>query len=281
MRLEACGYIFELVDRAGSPVPPRQPLGRHAAQFGDLPMVAQMYAGASGVDVDLGEFGAFRAGASERDAVEVLRWPADAARRDEFLNGPVLLSTLAARGIYALHASAFRVGGDIRAPTLAVIAPSGTGKSTLARAAWQRGWERLSDDLLPTRVDDDGGVVLLPHFPQLKLPAAEQYPAQRPARVPLVALAVLERADTTTTAPLLPKDVMQTVLSSTISARLFAPAVLQEHWHFAAALAAAAASGHLHTLRLRMRDDRAAPAQAADEALALLSGAVAARRGDR
>lgn len=281
MKLDACGYCLDVIELEDQPMAPRRLLGAFAAQLREKPMLAQMYQGDAGVDLDLGEFGAFRAGECGRDEVEVQRWPIDASLRDEFLFGPVLLSALAARGIFALHASAFRLGADAEAPTLAVIAPSGTGKSTLARAACERGWERLSDDLLPTRIEDEAGPMLLPHFPQLKLSAGQQYPRQRPARVPLAALLVLERSDTTAIAPLPPKDVMQTVLSSTISSRLFPPAVLHRHWRFASAMAAAVAAGRLRALRLRVRDEPQSPTGAADQALSLLLGRFDHGQADR
>lgn len=275
MNVDACGKRFELVERDCARDAPRRLLASHAAQFGELPMLADMYQAADGIELDLGEFGAFRAGAGQRDQIEVLRWPARESLREEFLYGPVLLSALAARGIYALHASAFRLGAA-DAPVVAVIAPSGTGKSTLARAAHLRGWQRLSDDLLPTTIDAAARPLLLPHFPQLKLPAEQQYPRDQPAVVALSALIVLERAGATTIAPLPPRDAMHTVLSSTISSRLFPPAVLQEHLRFASAIAAAVARGDLEALRLSVREDRDAPATAADQALSMLEAAIGA-----
>ncbi len=274
--LDACGRRFVVEDPA---TPERESMRRLLASvpamFGDLPMRADLYDSADGIEIDLGEFGAFAASAGERGKLKVLRWPLRESLRDEFLYGPVLLSALAHWRIFALHASAFRAGGD-DAPVVAVIAPSGTGKSTLARAAFRRGWERLSDDLLPTFAGIDAGPLVLPHFPQLKLPADQQYARDRPVRVALDALVVLERSDSIETAALSPKDTMHTVLTSTISSRLFAPTQLQQHLRFASTLADASARGALTTLRLRVRNDRDAVDVVADEALSVLKSTLAA-----
>jgi hypothetical protein len=279
--LDACGHRFVVED---STTPERQPTRRRIASvpamFGDLPMRADLFETEDGIEIDLGEFGAFAAGAGARGELKVLRWPLRESLRDEFLYGPVLLSALAHWRIFALHASAFRVGGD-DAPVVAVIAPSGTGKSTLARAAFRRGWERLSDDLLPTVVGIDAGLFVLPHFPQLKLPADQQYSRDRPARIALDALVVLERSDAIETAALSPKDTMHTVLTSTISSRLFPPAELQEHLRFATTLAGASARGALTTLRLRVRNDPDAADVVADEALSVLKLALDAAASRR
>jgi hypothetical protein len=274
--LEACGHRFFVKDSATSGRESmRRLLASVPAMFGDLPMRADLFDSEHGIEIDLGEFGAFVASAGVRGELEVLRWPLRDSLRDEFLFGPVLLSALAQRRIFALHASAFRVGGD-DAPVVAVIAPSGTGKSTLARAAFRRGWERLSDDLLPTVVGIDAGLFVLPHFPQLKLPADQQYARDRPARIALGALVVLERSSAIETATLSPRDTMHTVLTSTISSRLFAQAQLQQHLRFATALADASARGALTTLRLRVRNDRDAADVVADEALSVLKSTLAA-----
>jgi hypothetical protein len=268
--LDACGHRFVVED---STTPERQPTRRRIASapamFGDLPMRADLFDTEEDIEIDLGEFGAFAAGAGARGELKILRWPL----RDEFLYGPVLLSALAQRQVFALHASAFRVGGD-DAPVVAVIAPSGIGKSTLARAAFRRGWERLSDDLLPTVAGVDSGLFVLPHFPQLKLPADQQYSRDRAPRIALDAPVVLERSDAIETAALSPKDTMHTVLTSTISLRLFPPAELREHLRFATTLADASARGALTTLRLRVRNDRDAADVVADKALSVLKSTL-------
>ena len=103
-------------------------------------------------------------------AIRRLRGPADpaAARSsvERALGAPLALA-LAPRGVYLLHASGLAVAGL----ALALAAPSGGGKSTLAAAGARRGLDRLADDQLPVRLGRTPAV--LPRFPQLKLASGE------------------------------------------------------------------------------------------------------------
>jgi hypothetical protein len=85
-----------------------------------------------------------------------------------FLEGNILAHALAADGLLALHASAVEVDGR----ALAIIGPSGMGKSTLAALLCAAGAGLVSDDVL--RVDSgDPGPMCFPGTRALRLrPAA-------------------------------------------------------------------------------------------------------------
>ena len=77
--------------------------------------------------------------------------------------GRVLSLALHQQGILTLHASAIAVGDE----GMALLAPKGHGKSTLATALLGAGAKLLSDDTLP--VATAGAVRLRPGVPQLRL----------------------------------------------------------------------------------------------------------------
>jgi hypothetical protein len=85
-----------------------------------------------------------------------------------FVEGNVLAHALAADGLLALHASAVELGGR----ALAIVGPSGTGKSTLAALLCAAGARLVADDVL--RVDATGsGAICFPGTRGLRLrPAA-------------------------------------------------------------------------------------------------------------
>lgn len=85
----------------------------------------------------------------------------DAARADVI--GRVLALALHQQGVLCLHASAISVG----ASGIALIAPKGHGKSTLATALVGAGGKLLSDDTVP--VSAGPRVELHPGVPQLRL----------------------------------------------------------------------------------------------------------------
>ena len=87
-----------------------------------------------------------------------------------WLFGPVLILALARLGVYCLHASAFRDGDT----ATVFVGHSGAGKSSLARAVFNRaGAQRLCDDITPIELRA-GKLYVLPQFPQLKLSIADQ-----------------------------------------------------------------------------------------------------------
>lgn len=78
------------------------------------------------------------------------------------------------RGCEALHASAV----DSAQGALAIVAPSGTGKTTLALELMRRGYSLLTDDVL-TLATSPGGVVAHPATPHMNL--AEEHDAASPS----------------------------------------------------------------------------------------------------
>lgn len=142
--------------------------------------------------------------------------------------GAPLAFALAARGVHLLHASALAGAGGV----IAFTAASGVGKSTFAAHAELSSlgaWRRVADDVLPVRL---AAAEALPHFPQPKLAAAEQYPATDAARLPLRALIELERGS-----ELAPLELVRTGAASaalafaraTVAARWFDRLLLAEH----------------------------------------------------
>jgi len=160
--------------------------------------------------------------------------PGPDARPARALGAPLALS-LALRGIYLLHASAVRSG----ACALACVAPSGGGKSTLARHAAMHGLPRLADDILPVRLDWQAEA--LPRFPQLKLAPEELYPQEAPDVLPLgglVEIAHSPSAAAISIERLAPAAAAFALVRATVAARLFDEELLTRH--FAACTRAAA-----------------------------------------
>jgi hypothetical protein len=85
----------------------------------------------------------------------------DAARADVI--GRVLAVALHQQGILTLHASAVAIGDD----GIALLAPKGHGKSTLATALLAAGGKLLSDDTLPVATSEP--IQLRPGVAQLRL----------------------------------------------------------------------------------------------------------------
>lgn len=103
-----------------------------------------------------------------RAGCEVLVQPAGDPAAPEvrtFLFGTVFGLLVHQRGLLPLHASCVRIG-DV---AVAFAGPSGVGKSTLAAAFLQRGYDILADDVTVVDVGRPGGPVVLPAFPRLKL----------------------------------------------------------------------------------------------------------------
>ncbi len=158
----------------------------------------------------------------------------------EAVLGPGLLLALALHGVFTLHAGAVAVDGA----AVVLVGPSGAGKSTLARElAATPGCERLADDVLPCETGT-GGLAALPHYPQLKLPAADQYAAGRPERVPVRAVYELCPADDArgpvSLAPVAGGAAVVVLAAHTVAARLFDAPLLERHLAFCSAAAAAA-----------------------------------------
>lgn len=157
----------------------------------------------------------------------------------EALLGPPLTLALGFQGVWCLHASAVRVDGRV----IAFAGESGHGKSTLAAyldGAEAGAWRRVADDILPVALEPDG-VLALPHFPQLKLPAAGQYPVNAPPRLPLAAVYVIAPTtgqDSVSLRVLGQREAMQALIRHTVAARLFDRSLLAAHLAFCAGAAA-------------------------------------------
>lgn len=199
--------------------------------------------------------------------VDVHRQPEPGIALAEVLEGPVLLHALAARGIHALHASAFQLP-DGR--VLAFTADSGTGKSSLAARAQARGWVRVADDLLALKLDR-GGIVALPGLYQPKLAATEQPGTRLPERLALAGLFRLRRTRGPTDLHLLDAGAACALLLwATVATRVYTPASLAEHLGFAARFAEAVRLGKLQVATLDLPDRPEDVTGALDEVLDLL-----------
>lgn len=80
------------------------------------------------------------------------------------LLGPVLCVLLRQRGLLVLHASCI----NINHKGVAFMGGSGWGKSTLATAFHTKGYDVLTDDVLPIQIKT-GQPVVFPSYPQFKL----------------------------------------------------------------------------------------------------------------
>ena len=191
--------------------------------------------------------------------------PAGDRLLERALGAPLALA-LAARGVHLLHAAAVAAGGDA---LVAITGASGAGKSTLAAAAAGHpdlGLERVADDILPVRLG--AAPAALPHFPQLKLAPAQQYPREAPTPLRLAALVEIDHSAACRRAELTPTSAAGTLLAlvrSTVAARLFDAESIRAHFD-----GCAEASRVLPALRLRYPSGDAGLRQAL-EALATLA----------
>ena len=114
------------------------------------------------------------------------------------------------------------------------------GKSTLAaRLSAHHGFLRLTDDITPFTADANG-CFLLPHFPQLKIPAESQHPVDAPASYPVSRLYLLEECEADAPVreePVSPSVAALSVCGHTVASRLFPPALTTEMLHATAAFA--------------------------------------------
>lgn len=269
--LVACGHEFTIAtDTAHMPdsgsMFARAPV---AAELCEIPVQVTLAEAPPLSDLDLGQFGAYRFDAS-RGAIWIRRPALDPAWQLEALCGPVLLHGLAQRGVFVLHASAARQpGGSL----IAFTAESGVGKSTLARVAAASGWQRVADDLLPV-AQQLGRIVALPHFPQPKLDASQQYPADAPPAMPLAALVKLVRGTVAAFERLAPREAAELMLASTVAARVFAGRSLASHLTFAACLADEVTAGSLVVGCLTVAHRQVNADEAAGEALKLMQAGL-------
>jgi hypothetical protein len=100
-----------------------------------------------------------------RDIVVDPRPGADPALLRVLLAGRMMAFLLRQRGWLALHASGIEVAGE----GVLFLGASGSGKSTTAAAFHSGGCEVVTDDVAAVRVDADGGCVLNPAGPRIRL----------------------------------------------------------------------------------------------------------------
>jgi hypothetical protein len=90
----------------------------------------------------------------------------DLAQIRLFILGTCMGAILLQRGILPLHGSAVAIHGK----AYAFIGDSGAGKSTLASTLLTKGFELISDDILPITFSEDNGIpYVAPTYPQQKL----------------------------------------------------------------------------------------------------------------
>ncbi|MEP7010468.1 MAG: hypothetical protein ABJC13_09120 [Acidobacteriota bacterium] len=141
---------------------------------------------------------------------------------EELALGPPILLLLAARAIWALHASAVFVHGRL----FVFLGESGRGKSTLAALEYPE-WERAADDLLPFELAEDRLIAHL-DYPQLKLDPARRYRAPAPVAA-LIALAGPGTAPAPRLTRLRPAETARLLLGQTVAARRYGPDLLAAH----------------------------------------------------
>lgn len=156
---------------------------------------------------------------------------------EEMLLGPPVITMLASREIWCLHASAVEINGKV----VLFLGPSGQGKSTLAAYAAHSGnphLRRLADDLLPCTIRNEG-VMALPSFPQLKLQAREQHPSFWNETFAIDAVIMLEAASFDSGICLLPVSAgraARKLIEQTAIVSLFSRALHEKHLEFVAGL---------------------------------------------
>ncbi len=193
----------------------------------------------SGYCLNIAEIGDFYIAADGSDIV--IQSPL--AQNNEWLVeavlGPALTLALALQGTFCLHASAVAMNGQI----VAFVGESGWGKSTLTaylNAEIGNDWQFVADDVLPIQVSETD-VVCLPHFPQLKLPADQQWGLDCPRRLPLTAVYLLnppaQDDETIHIKPLTAVDATLALVRHTVAAKLFDTQLLGKHLTFAATVA--------------------------------------------
>ncbi|MDL4838975.1 phosphoenolpyruvate carboxykinase (ATP) [Aquibacillus rhizosphaerae] len=82
-----------------------------------------------------------------------------------YLLGTCMGILLLQRRILPLHGSAIEIDGK----AYAIVGDSGAGKSTLATAFLQRGYQLLSDDVIPIVLTADDKPIVIPSYPHQKL----------------------------------------------------------------------------------------------------------------
>ena len=153
---------------------------------------------------------------------------------EQALLGPAAALALARRGVFVLHASAVVLGNGV----VGFLGESGAGKSTLARLLAAEGLTRAADDLLAVTLTP-GSAEALPHFPQLKLGAAEMEAIQAlEPRYPLLALYDIAPGDEVSAVDMTGANGAIALIQQTVAGKLFDTELMAASFGFAAQLAA-------------------------------------------
>lgn len=94
--------------------------------------------------------------------------PYEGADEDQirlFLLGTCMGVILQQRKVLPLHGSVIAIEGK----AYAFVGDSGAGKSTLASAFLKKGYQLLTDDVIPVQFSEDGCPVVIPSYPHQKL----------------------------------------------------------------------------------------------------------------
>ncbi|NEO91594.1 MAG: hypothetical protein F6K56_15670 [Moorea sp. SIO3G5] len=89
---------------------------------------------------------------------------ADQSKLSPNILGACMSVVLRQRGLLVLHASSIVVNNQ----AIAFMGGSGWGKSTLAGAFHRKGYQIITDDVMPVNLDE-GYPLIIPSFPQIKL----------------------------------------------------------------------------------------------------------------
>lgn len=99
---------------------------------------------------------------------EIFVSPLEGSNEDQvrlYILGTCMGTILMQRKILSLHGSAVAIDGK----AYAIVGDSGAGKSTLASAFLSRGYQLLSDDVIPVSFSEQNIPVVTPAYPQQKL----------------------------------------------------------------------------------------------------------------
>ena len=103
-----------------------------------------------------------------QDGKRIVFSPFDGADEDEirlYILGTCMGALLLQRKILPLHGSAIAINGK----AYAFVGDSGAGKSTLATAFLKRGFQLLSDDVIPVTLNSEKIPIVTPAYPHQKL----------------------------------------------------------------------------------------------------------------
>lgn len=167
----------------------------------------------------------------------------------EILLGSVITLALAIRGVWSLHASAAMHKNNL----VVILGESGEGKSTLAAYLDEMGWHRVSDDILPVTIGENG-LKAYPHYPQQKLAADAQPSLHLPEQIQVRSICVLspvEKEKPPAIYPLAKSEITKALLSHTAGTRLFNSGLLKDHLGFCTSSAAKVAGYRLDYPRRR------------------------------